>query len=334
MVDGSPPAVHVHDLTGGRFGNDRRIEVCRQAILDAAGLDHIAHHTSGVLDFSVDVLAEQFGPDLAEEQRQLLSGLGKQLTGRFVQLDREVLGWHSGALIRLVLHGSRRLMVCNAVTTEQLVISSTPARAAGRSGPMPDPDRRAARLANELRALVNLQTQNPGGFRSARPAETSAQADQADSARRGPGRCTGSSLEVRGEPGRVLSALCGAVDPADLHFAAYIRAGVWQCSADVLGHPLLAAFFSRLTTAEVRRSSYQAFGSWLCIGPESLLGQLTLDMEDVIGKLERIVVDVEQGAFYCYRLGNDDFVLGVTLDQGEVSRADDKMAMLAGEIDQ
>ena len=112
MADTSPSAVHVHDVTRGRFGNRERIEGCRPAV-EPPRLDHLSYQVNGLQDFTIDALDEE--PE-AGRTRQLLSGLGKQLAARFAEFDKAVRSWQSGTLIRLVLHGTKRVVVCNAVT--------------------------------------------------------------------------------------------------------------------------------------------------------------------------------------------------------------------------
>ena len=322
MAEGITPAIHVHDPTRGRFGNGERIRHCQEALLGPSGLDHIAFQTSGQ-DFTVDRLAERPEPGRTEVERQHLSELGNQLAARFAAFDAAVRPWQSGVLIRLVLHGAKRLVVCNAVTAEQLLVASAPLDKDAPLDVALEPDRRASTLTDTLRELVKLSSQDPGGFHT----------EPADAVELiGTAVAPGEHLDVTGVPGRVADVLTAAVDPADLHYAAYVRGGVWQCSADVLGHPKLARFFSRAATVEMRRWYCQKFGSGLCTGPESLIGQLTLEAEDTIGQIGRMVIDVERGAFFLYRLGDDDFVLGLTLDQGQVTNADLRIAKVADKL--
>jgi hypothetical protein len=320
MAAASPTGarIHVNDPTGGRFGNARRIELCREGL--AGGLDYVAHYTSGGLDFAVDTLGAT-GPGPADRLR--LPGLGKQLTGRFAELDDAVRPWHGGDLIRLVLHGTERLIVCNSVTADQVLVSSAPVTAPGL---MHEPDRAAAELVEALRGLIDLRGQNPGGFQTRQPAEPDGRDGVPWES------CAAGEPQVEGEGSAARAVLRAAVHPADLHFAAYISGGRWQCSADVLDHAALAAYYRRGITAADRRDLYEEFGRRLCLGPMALLGQLSLDLEDLIGEVWRIVVDVEQGAFYGYRRGIDDFVLGVTLAQNQVQRAEEKMERLAREM--
>jgi hypothetical protein len=336
MEDLSLPSVYVHDPTRGRFGNAQRIEHCKQALLDTPGFDHIAFHTSGQ-DFTADVLDHRLESDLATKDRQLLSELGNQLAARFKLFEQAVRPWQSGVLIRLVLHGPRRLVVCNAVTAEQLIVASGPLEPDTSLETALALDRRAAALTDALRAFVNLPSQDPGGFRGDPPTDgvllgTSSLTQSGHAVAGASTPCMDTYLEHTGVPGPVADELCRSVDAAHLHYAAHVAGGVWRCAADLLAHPGLTRFFSRSATVDLRRAAYQAFGTRLCSGPESLIGQLTLDAEDMIGNINRVVIDVEQGAFYAYRLGSDDFVLGVTVDQRRVADADLRMAKLAGEL--
>jgi hypothetical protein len=335
MADTSPTAVHVHDVTRGRFGNQERIEVCRPAV-GAPRLDHLSYQVNGSQDFTIDALDERLGGNEAGRTRQLLSGLGKQLPARFAEFDEAIRSWQSGTLIRLVLHGAKRLVVCNAVTAEQLLVTSAPVAPDASLDTALEPDRVTAALTDKLRDMIKLPSRDPGGFQHEMPSDgflpskTEELSEEATESENTQEPCRHS--HASGASGPVADLLCRSATADDLHYAAYIRSGKLHCTADVLEHPSLGAFFNRITTADVRRSAYETFAARLCTGPGSLLGQLTLEVEDLIGEITRIVVDVEQGAFYCYRLGDDDFALGVTLDQHRVTEADRRMYAITKEL--
>jgi hypothetical protein len=81
-----------------------------------------------------------------------------------------------------------------------------------------------------------------------------------------------------------------------------------------------------MMTVDARRKFYNDFAMELS-NVVSTLGRLT--RSSVGGRLFRLVLDVEQGAIFYYRLRVNDYLVGVTLDQDQVHVADDKMALLA-----
>jgi hypothetical protein len=96
-------------------------------------------------------------------------------------------------------------------------------------------------------------------------------------------------------------------------------------SVDYFGDEQVGPFFTLITIGSRRK-----FYADLALGLPHMLGPFRrLARSTVGGQLLRVTLDVEQGAVYYYQLNSADYLVGVTLDQNQVSVADEKMALLA-----
>jgi hypothetical protein len=332
LLDALAERSSTQDVPGYR----KKLRACREALLADRGLEHLAHYTGGVLDFAVDVLAHgASSPGLPEEQtearREVLRRTGAHLVFRMGQLDRRLRNLRSGALIRLVVHGERGSVFGNLVLQEQHLMAfahdpepaAAGATALTRQPYVRSADRAASELATRLRELVSQTTLNPGGWLTA-PTDGSGELSPS-----GAGVDTAAGAVTRGAPGDTMDLLRGIVRADTVQYAAYHRYGEQLCAADVLDDPSITSFFDRLISPEDRRGLYDRLGADLGM----LALQLGGDTEDTLGEVRRFVLDVEQGAIYCYRLRNNDHLVGVTIDQNRVSQADDALAGIALTLD-
>jgi hypothetical protein len=116
----------------------------------------------------------------------------------------------------------------------------------------------------------------------------------------------------------------------DLHRVALFSADTCEFDADVFDHPGLAGYFTQISVA-ARRQAYRAVGEDLA----QWASQLTRVVHPTVGgRLLRLILDVEQGAIYYYRLAPNNYLVAVTLDQNRVSQTDDRVAQLALRIQQ
>jgi hypothetical protein len=120
---------------------------------------------------------------------------------------------------------------------------------------------------------------------------------------------------------RIVDVCRPLVATVDLHFVAYHVDGDCRFSLDVLEDPGIEGFFDQ-TTPEDRRRQYQRQARYL----SRLVGGLNDSFREIdAGVLIRVVLDVERGALYYYWIDDRRFVIGVTLDQEMVDRADRTM---------
>lgn len=312
----------------------RRATICREAILTGRALHHVAHYVNRMYEFAVDVLAD---PALSEEvtdaplDRVRIACLqaGQELCYQMVCLDQDLQQLQSGALIRIVLHGTKGAIVCNSVIPGACIVAVTLDRSATSRPELPltraqavqDADRAAAGIVNSIRDEVSLGTQNPGGWSTTRPSD-----DHPALGAAVPDTSQPTILEVAGWKDRPLREACRAtLSTADLHYVAHFHQNESEFSVDCLDDRALTRFFL-LSSSSARRKFYDGLGRQFTV----LARQLFQIVCPIIGgPLSRIVLDNEQGAIYFYRLTAEDHLLGVTLDQRRVGHADDKMAQLA-----
>jgi len=126
-----------------------------------------------------------------------------------------------------------------------------------------------------------------------------------------------------------LVDICKAqLSTIDLHFVAFYTAAD-ECLfyMDVLDDETMRRFNIR-NTAD-RRRLYEQQGRYT----RGLVRRLDRRFRDLdSGSLVRVVLDVEQGALFYYKLRDVGYMLGVTIDQTEVDPTDRKLSALANEI--
>jgi hypothetical protein len=313
-------------------GYHGRTNACREAVLRGHGLHHIAHYANGVYEFAVDVLAD---PALADElagasvarKRADCVQVGRELSYRALSLDRSLQEVQSGALIRTVLQSAKGTLFCNSVLPREHIVALTLDRSARSRPEVPlsqlplvqDADRAAAELVTTLRDELSQGSQNPGGWSTRKPIDATAVAGAGSG-----GPLRPAALE-KGREDPLGDACRAAVSTEDLHYIAHFRGSELRFSVDLLDDRALSRFFLRISSP-ARRKFYADLGRQF----NDLARQLAQVVRPAIGgPLSRIVLDVEQGAIYFYRLTAEHHLLGVTLDQRRVSEADDKIAQLA-----
>lgn len=310
---------------------DSTVFQCRNAIRGHREIRHLAHYGDGVFDFSVDWLDQPTsyppaGP--GQPHRHDLQRLGRALSFTLDRMDRTLQEVRTGAMIRMVLHTRSGAAITNAVVPRRNLVGlvlDDPALS-GTSDLLPRvthvaaADRAMSALSTELRRLIRLRSTNPGGWEDV--ADEPAESEEPVGA---PFTCTPTTPD-QGDAA-VIEACRRAVRPSDLHFVAYCANNEVVFAADHLDDPALGAFFTVLTVA-TRRKFYQEFSREL----SAVVVELGRTVRGVLGALERLVLDVEQGAVYYYRLRPGAYLVGVTLHQTRVSQADERLAAVAREF--
>jgi hypothetical protein len=312
---------------------------CRQAV--AGGQVHfVGHYSNNVYDFAFDTLAK-VRPDIRADPaggrpdnrpldrlREDLRRVGRQLGHQLSILDGSLEDLRCGRLIRIVLHGEDGVVFCNSIVPHQYIVGlvrdrpprDRPDRPLTDRPPVRAADIALARLSTSLRRLVSLGPLNPGGWLRPEPLEPAGPPPDA-----GPGAPTPPHVEGAGTDALPAALLARTVRPDDLHYLAHWRDGTRSGAADQLDHPRLSRFFTQITPG-TRRKLYADLGRQL----PTVARQLGRLANPVIGfGLTRIVLDVEEGAVFFYRLSEQDALVGVTLDQAQVSDADHRLAELA-----
>lgn len=295
-------------------------ELCCLALTRSPELHYLGHYTEGAYDFSYDRLDSTSGqPDWMDYER-----IGVQITNAVRGFDRMLQEVKTGALIRTVVHGRHGLVICNSARPNEHVVGFSHAPTAlpvegaalSRLPGARNVDRAIGVLVTRLREQVSLGSQNPGSWISVKPDDAKLPAVDAPAIR----------PHVEGAADqRVASLFLDLVHPSDLQLVAHCRSGQVELSVDQLSDPQLGPYFQEISVTE-RRLFYQNLCRQFPIVVRKL-GRMAASATD--SKVERVVLDVEQGAIYYYRIRPGEYLVGVTIDQRQVAQADDKIAKIA-----
>ncbi len=299
---------------------DESIALSRRAMRAGRGLDHLSYYSSGVFHYGFDRPADTPAPS-GEETAYV--NAGRRLAFAVEGLDRRLTAVSTGRLIRTVLHGEAAVLFCHSVLPGEHLVAvartrTPPGSVLPEVARVREADRAVAELTTALREHVSLSTQNPGGWLTQRPPSRAPEPH-------GPGL---PPPRTRGEaPGDLAGRIANLLDPSVLSYVAYHRGGV-EFSADCFDHPAAARYFGHATPAARRRF----YSEWSARFPQ-LAGELVQAARKALGGPPlRIVLDVEQGAIYYFRLHTGEHLFGVTLNQSEVATADDLLGRLAAEL--
>lgn len=311
-----------------RFSETR--DRCRDAILGGKALHYLALHTGCVTDFTVDVLNDsQFTDWISgspDSRRSVCQRAGRDLSGIVIDVDDRLEYVRTGALIRTVVQGARGSMYCNSVVPGQYLtghcFTSTVENSPLELCDGKVADITLAQLVTGLRKRLSLGSQNPGGWLTFRPSGEDLASGKSIVVP--PDVCGQPHIEKKQDDQRI--DVCAAeVDCRDLHYVAYCRDGEVIFSVDHLGHKRLNSFYTQINV-EDRRRFYHDF----CQQFPLLVGRLGRIAGPLVGsRPERVVLDVEQGALYSYRIRTAEYLVGVTINQHQVAAVDDKLARLA-----
>lgn len=293
------------------------IELCERMMTQDHGVRHLSYYSSGVFHFGFD---RSEGDPPGEGETEAYVNAGRRLAFAVEGLDRRLAEVSTGSLIRTVLHGESAAVFCHAVMPGEHLVAVT--RSEARPGvSLPGTpvvraaDRAVAALVTAIRQHVSLSTQNPGGWLTERPPGK----DPA------PVRSEPGATKVRGDAGhRYAGPLTDALEPSILPYVAYHR-GDDEVAVDRFDHPAAARYFGHITP-QARRNFYSQWGRRF----PQLAGELVQVTRKAFGgPLLRVVLDLEQGAIYYFRVRPGEHLFGVTFDQSEVAAADDRMGRLA-----
>ena len=297
-------------------------------VVAARRAHYLAHFTGKIYDLGVDVLHELVPvPSRTRRLKATCRQNGRLLAAAVEELDESLRGLMSGALIRTVVHSDRGAFSCADIVPGRHVVGVVLDQVV--DGPLAKQpavvvcDRAVSDLVTEQRRRLSLGTQNPGGNEPVAEDDTRPRPDGAPKAhteRGAPSAAVPSSL-----PGQAESLFAGAITPHDLHYLALCVDGTTALSVDCLDHDDVSRFFTQITVDD-RRTFLREYSKTL----PSVVARLTRITAPVTGsRLLRLVMDVELGAVYYYRLRQDIYLMGVTLDQGKVKDADRKIAEVA-----
>ncbi|NRQ32499.1 hypothetical protein HII36_11710 [Nonomuraea sp. NN258] len=305
-------------IESSEAGYEPLLADCGTAFGSRPELHYLAHFGTGFFDFSLDVFDHEAcrsrysgrTPDELRADHQSACRHFVICTERF---DRMLADLKSGDLMRTVIASADGALSCHRVRPDQYLVGATlhPESA-------DDMDTLTSVAVTTVRTgIYGLPDELPGGLKGATvtpidgPAEPLVQ-------RRGES-CADDVHDA-------FVRLCAtAVNPDDLHYAALFRDYAFCASADVLGSPKLSQWFYNITT-ETRRKLYESLGGEM----RQELAQLSHAVRTIVRQpLDRLVLDVQEGAVYVYRIGREgDLLVGVTLKQPAVYMAEKRLREL------
>lgn len=275
-----------------------------EAVLRTPALRHLSLYTSAIYDFDVDAFDGE--PDAPNRDEVRLAG--RQLTFQLGRLNPQLRELATGELIRTVIEAASGIIVCDSVVPGVYVV--------GLARADPSADRVVADLVTAMRQTLSRGSQNPGGWQSDDEPTPDIDADLS------------AKIHAEGEAGSAaLAAASAALSPSDLHYVAHMDNGSIRFAVDLFEHPLLHVLHHVLDP-HGRRQRYRGITEGSC----KLVAELTRIVRTPIGRpVSRLVLDVEQGAIYVYRLAPGNYLIGVTLIQNAVHATDRKMRHLVDE---
>ncbi|MEV7192182.1 hypothetical protein AB0N81_10260 [Streptomyces sp. NPDC093510] len=313
-----PPKVHrASHVTDD---SDVFIRLCENA-LSETGLHHVAEYRWGVFSYSADILerlptsqGSGFGGTEQELRRDRFVRLGRQLHYILGRMDHVLRSVDSGRLIRSVLRVGDGAVFHYYFRADDCLTGVSLGAETVTAG-----DRAMAELVSAFRQEIGLPLMNPGGFDS-----DSSLPVVERSVLKEPHRVAEGDWGTA-EP-EMLARCAEAVSPDALHYAGYVAPGTGRLSADVFNDPALSRFFGvGGLTRDERRTRYAELGERL----HYVVARLNQSLRAVMpGQLSRVVLDVEEGALFYVDRPDDHFLLGVSLDQSQVTRADRRMDRL------
>ena len=318
-TEGSPRAGTRDEVAVRRAGTNPAgldaVEVRLRAALAGGGAPRwLSQVAGGVPDLECDTL----GPDEdAVRLRESFRNAGRLLSILFAEQDRQLEPARTGRLVRMALVAERGAGYCYSVVPSQHVVGFLP----GAVADIAAAEAAMVRLVDLLRRDVGLRTQNPGGLAAPRrTAEVEVPPGDAGPEPDPPPFVTGDGAGALFD--RALAALDGTV----LHWLGHVREQTVVFAVDRFGDRRMARHF-QLMSVPARRRFYTDFAE----GVVALAGRLDrVARAPLGGPLDRLVLDVEQGALVVHRLGPREHLIGITLDQEQVARAERAVAALPG----
>ncbi|WP_345469535.1 hypothetical protein [Actinoallomurus oryzae] len=140
------------------------------------------------------------------------------------------------------------------------------------------------------------------------------------------GEAVRSAVQLRSSPLSTLGGrLSDLLSPDELIYLAHCRRGDILAEADLLDHEQVIELRPPHLPPSAMRTLYRRMAEEFAMFTRQLS---QLARQAIRGRMLRIVLDVEQGAFFYYRLGPRDYLVGVTTNQKRVSQADQAMGEL------
>ncbi|AVH59647.1 MULTISPECIES: hypothetical protein [Streptomyces] len=326
------PAPHrTETLTEYHWSAERHgriTELCEDAAEEAPEIRSLSHYSNGILDFVVchadraplSSLVTEADDDLHDES---LPGSRLLLCAQDLGAVLRPLG--TGELMRTVVANERGGLWGGRVKPGEYLAALT-------DGPncVPAMDATMNALVTRIRTEVHrLPDELPGGTPDAKPRLASTDAGDA------PLRVDfgTAAAPVPAYEQRLRSLWHKHVNITDLQYAGYYRDWTLVCVGDVFDAPDLAPRFLDVSVRS-RRTAYRDLSRGLRGHLVRLTDALHLVAPPAEGlaPVQRLVLDVQEGAVYVTWLSPREFVVGVTLDQPQVGHAEARLRRLAHDL--
>ncbi|MFG2961992.1 hypothetical protein ACGFZS_01795 [Streptomyces sp. NPDC048288] len=327
----APATQHTQTLKESHWtvtGHGRITAMCEEAVAATPAVRSLCHYSNGILDFAVLRLDRAPLSSLVTEAGD--EARNEALPGSRLLLSAQDLGGvlrplGTGELMRTVVVNQRGGLWGGRARPGEFLAAT----ADGPDG-VPAMDTTMNRLVARVRTEVHsLPDELLGGDTGAAPhpdgPRPQAVADGSPRIDFGTAAAADTAYEQR-----MRDLWREHVNTTDLHYAAYYQDWTLVCVGDVFeAHSLGPRFLG--VSVRTRRTAYRDLS-------RSLRGHL-VRLTDALGPvgppvvdrppLDRIVLDVQEGAVYVLWTSPRSFMLGVTLDQRQVGHADRRLAELA-----
>jgi hypothetical protein len=302
--------------------------MCEDTVAGTQSIRSLCHYSNGILDFAVFRAARAPLSSLVTEpgdeaRNEALPGSRLLLCAQDLGSVLRPLG--TGELMRTVVEGARGGLWGGRARPGEFLAAVT-----DRAEDMPVLDAEMNKLVTLIRTDVHsLPDELPGGDPAAKP--------HLDAGREPAGLRIdfGTAAERDSDREEQLRELWrDHVNTTDLHYAAYYRDWTLVCVGDVFdAHELGPRFIN--VSVRTRRTAYRDLSRSLRGHLVRLTDALGLIAPAVPGRapLDRLVLDVQEGAVYVRWTSPRTFLIGVTLDQRQADNAERRLGKLGRDLD-
>lgn len=298
--------------------------LCEETVARTSAIRSLAHYSNGILDFAVlrtdraplSSLITETGDDAHNESLP-----GSRLLLCAQDLGAVLRPLKTGELMRTVLAGGRAGLWGGRARPDEFLAAVTDV-----PGGVPEMDEAMNRLTARIRTEVHgLPDELLGGDAQAKAHLQTGEAPVGPQVDFGTAAAPDTVYEQR-----LRDLWRTHVNTTDLQYAGYYRDWTLVCVGDVFDSQELGPRFMDVSV-RTRRTAYRDLS-------RSLRGHLVRlkDALDLIApppgggaSVDRLVLDVQEGAVYVHWTSPRAFLLGVTLDQRQVGNAERRLAALA-----
>lgn len=325
----------------GEEYNERAV-LCRATVERIPEILFLVHVHMRQLSLAIDRISDGEEED---RRRSAYRRIARSVADEMRALDRGLQHFRTGPLMRLVLQGPAGAVFADSVLMDEFVMATIGPAGGGAEHHLALPriegvrraDRAVSQLVDQIRDLVGQPSQNLGGWQTnslIEPTSLPPDEEPVPHPHAAPNDFRRAAvvppqdireLLLRADSEHSLAHCRKAVLDGSLHYIAMFRGMEQLLEVDAFEGREVKQFLTRLAP-QTRRELYREFGR----EAEIQVAELARHSGAATGSpLLRVVFDVEQGAIFYYRVGEDRHLIGVTLNQRAVSQGDDAAGNLA-----